>query len=495
MKSLCLLMLLAVESLQALPATQNHLSQSIVRETLFQQILNLTSPDLVVRDKVEALLTTRYQVRGYADQFRFEIHQLAKRSEQEPNLRVNPTTLISYQRLRRTDSIGHDQSDEIFYFYSRFIETMKDEQASANVKLKAMMALNQLDQNFVELPWEDQLQIAELLNELRGLRMIQSSNFNQVNQSVLIPQIDESSPSFSRNVQLTKTIVKAKSAKAMQIAARAQAKLKAKLPGEISFQSEMVGAPTNITPSSGNEGNVTGFHFPEGIVAMTFDDGPDPRFTRPLMDLLSSYSDRINTNAAGSFFWLAERVVTYPKIVQEAIERKFSTNCHSWSHKKVERLSGQSFVHEIVDAVNVEQKIYNRPSDQPIRFYRCPGGGCVNSKNVEGMRRVRAQLASMNLVHAYWSIDSLDYSFQDTDTIVTNVIEQLKISKRGIILMHDIHPFSVEAAGRILEWIKEQNNSGKMAIRLYTIEDAVDLENQAAQKITTSTLESKKVIK
>jgi hypothetical protein len=119
-------------------------------------------------------------------------------------------------------------------------------------------------------------------------------------------------------------------------------------------------------------------------------------------------------------------------------------------------------------AVHFAEGVYGRP----MRFYRLPGGAGINSPHV------RSRLRSLNLIHASWSIDSLDWKLKDSDEAAYLVTEQLAVAKRGIVLIHDIHDFSVRATLKILNWIKENNNSGKTQLRLYTIDAAVDLQNQ-----------------
>jgi hypothetical protein len=55
------------------------------------------------------------------------------------------------------------------------------------------------------------------------------------------------------------------------------------------------------------------------------------------------------------------------------------------------------------------------------------------------------------------------------------------------VLMHDFHPFSLEAAKMLLAWIADQNNSGQDHITLYTLDDAVDLYNHDAGAAVSTT--------
>jgi peptidoglycan-N-acetylglucosamine deacetylase len=61
-------------------------------------------------------------------------------------------------------------------------------------------------------------------------------------------------------------------------------------------------------------------------VALTFDDGPDPRFTPPLLDAL----DRSGIRA--TFFFLGERAAAHPEIVRRASSDGHAVGSHSFGH-------------------------------------------------------------------------------------------------------------------------------------------------------------------
>ena len=75
------------------------------------------------------------------------------------------------------------------------------------------------------------------------------------------------------------------------------------------------------------------FRLPEacarlGQVALTFDDGPDPRLTQAVLDLL----DR--RGAKASFFCIGRRAAAHPEIVREIVARGHSVENHSHIHAK-----------------------------------------------------------------------------------------------------------------------------------------------------------------
>jgi peptidoglycan/xylan/chitin deacetylase (PgdA/CDA1 family) len=439
------------------------LDQTIDREQRFQSILLLPAPDQEIVAQIRDVIDIRYQVHAGAEKFRAEVHQLAKRALLE-NILVEPTSLDSYRSLRATENVVETMTSDIDYFCARLLQSSKDEKIDVNVRLRAFVALNQIDEQLLSLPFEDQLQIENLLNELRASRMIGDGVFRR---SVRLPPAENfDQKSFAMQMKSLEKIIATKAHDKKRFD-RAQKILARKMPKMMESLRTSGGVAPRIYPSIDGAGNVEGYHFPLSVVSLTFDDGPDPEYTLPLVDILNSYG------APASFFWLAKNVRAFSSIVDEVTRQgQFSTNCHSWSHRIIARASGAVVQHEVVDAINAEQLAFGRP----IRFFRCPGGACSAA--------VRTALYNMHMIHAYWSIDSLDWLLKDTESIVSSVEDQLTVAKRGIILMHDIHPFSVAAAQQILAWIKQQNESGAMQIRLYTIDDAVELQNKSSESLS-----------
>jgi peptidoglycan/xylan/chitin deacetylase (PgdA/CDA1 family) len=61
-------------------------------------------------------------------------------------------------------------------------------------------------------------------------------------------------------------------------------------------------------------------------LALTFDDGPDPRWTPAILDLLEEHGHR------ATFFLIGERAARYPELVQEIHRRGHEIGNHTWSH-------------------------------------------------------------------------------------------------------------------------------------------------------------------
>ena len=62
-------------------------------------------------------------------------------------------------------------------------------------------------------------------------------------------------------------------------------------------------------------------------IALTFDDGPDPRDTPKLLDLLQE------NGVKATFFVVGQRAEQYPEIVRRARDEGHLIESHTWSHQ------------------------------------------------------------------------------------------------------------------------------------------------------------------
>jgi len=73
-------------------------------------------------------------------------------------------------------------------------------------------------------------------------------------------------------------------------------------------------------------GTITSVKTLDPVVALTFDDGPHPRYTRRLLEILKKY------HVHGTFFMVGELAHRYPDVVRSAAEAGHVIGNHSWNH-------------------------------------------------------------------------------------------------------------------------------------------------------------------
>lgn len=173
--------------------------------------------------------------------------------------------------------------------------------------------------------------------------------------------------------------------------------------------------------------------YQEKRIAITFDDGPHPRLTYELLDLLDQYE------AKATFFVLGNRVKFYPNIVQEIAKRKHELGNHSYSHRSFTSLNFEDILHEI----GTTSDLIKEASGQYPTLLRPPYGS-YNDLVKE----------ATHLPIVLWNIDSLDWKIKSPDVIAQHVLQDAGPNK--IILMHDIHKQSIDAVKIILETLTQE---------------------------------------
>ena len=68
-------------------------------------------------------------------------------------------------------------------------------------------------------------------------------------------------------------------------------------------------------------------------VALTFDDGPHPRYTHRILEILKKY------NVSATFFVLGVNVDNYPDAFCEIVESGCEIGNHTYSHKNIKDIN------------------------------------------------------------------------------------------------------------------------------------------------------------
>lgn len=162
-------------------------------------------------------------------------------------------------------------------------------------------------------------------------------------------------------------------------------------------------------------------------VALTFDDGPGP-YTNQLLDYLSAY------NAKATFYLVGSRVVQNTAVVSRMAREGHEIGNHSWNHADLTTLSEQDIRAQII-RTNESIRLATRNEVYPASFR--PPYGAYNKRVITG--------TGYNPV--MWDVDTLDWYYRNPERIVKLALT----AKAGdIILLHDIHPTTVQSVPEIL---------------------------------------------
>ncbi|MBE4909724.1 polysaccharide deacetylase family protein [Bacillus luteolus] len=181
----------------------------------------------------------------------------------------------------------------------------------------------------------------------------------------------------------------------------------------------------------------------EKRVALTFDDGPDPRFTGQVLDVLNQY------NVDATFFVMGARAETYPDLVKRMINEEHIVGNHTYWHPN---LVDQASVAALEREVNQTEEILENLIGYRTKLFRAPYGFLYNEL-VEKLR-------DMNYTVVGWSVDSLDWQ-EEPPTVIANTVTS-QVQPGSIILMHDGGEWdanrtpTIQALQQIIPTLKEQ---------------------------------------
>jgi peptidoglycan/xylan/chitin deacetylase (PgdA/CDA1 family) len=168
-------------------------------------------------------------------------------------------------------------------------------------------------------------------------------------------------------------------------------------------------------------------------VALTFDDGPNDTTTLDLLKILK------DNDVKATFFELGQMVDRYPEVSKKVHEEGHEIASHSYSHPQLNTLSPEDVKAEIT---KTDKAIYQATGVLPKNLR--PPYGAIDQQS--------AQAAGKSIIQ--WSVDTEDWKLKDPNKILKVV--QNNVYDGSIILLHDIHPKSVQAVPGIIQTLKAQ---------------------------------------
>ena len=174
----------------------------------------------------------------------------------------------------------------------------------------------------------------------------------------------------------------------------------------------------------------------EKIVALTFDDGPNPAKTPALMDALK------NAGVPATFFVVGIRAEAAPDLLRRMTGEGHEIANHSYSHPNLTFLTPTGVERELCRTSAI---VYDATGTRP-RFYRPPGGN-YNTSVVDAAE-------SLGMAGAYWTIDGIKYEAAPfkPQTLNDFVLKQLRPG--AIILLHNAPDNTIAALPALIAGIK-----------------------------------------
>lgn len=188
-------------------------------------------------------------------------------------------------------------------------------------------------------------------------------------------------------------------------------------------------------------------------VAISFDDGPDPRYTRKVLDILNEY------DVKAGFFVIGQNAAMHPRLTKAIFDEGHELGSHTFSHRDITDLSDNELVFEL----NSTQRVIQGITGHSAVLFRPPYlaiNDLPGEMPTESMMKRFLNIQDLGYTIVSASIDPRDWSGKTADQIVNDTISRVQNGRT--ILLHDSggdRTPTLEALPRIIEWLKANDYS------------------------------------
>ncbi|MFF3209605.1 polysaccharide deacetylase family protein [Streptomyces sp. NPDC002886] len=152
-------------------------------------------------------------------------------------------------------------------------------------------------------------------------------------------------------------------------------------------------------------------------MTLTFDDGPDPRYTPGILDTLARHGVR------AMFFVCGEMAVDNKDLLRRMVAEGHVIGNHTWTHPQLTKISRPAMASEIGRTSEVVQQAVGTAP----QWFRAPYGAWNRAAFEIG--------AELGMEPLAWTVDTLDWKEPGTTAIVSRVLKQA--APGVIVLNHD----------------------------------------------------------
>ncbi|MGB8603400.1 MAG: polysaccharide deacetylase family protein [Rhizomicrobium sp.] len=180
---------------------------------------------------------------------------------------------------------------------------------------------------------------------------------------------------------------------------------------------------------------------------LTFDDGPATSTTPAILAILRDQCVK------ATMFMIGRRASQNPTLVKDAFADGHTMGSHSWSHAMLQKIPYDAAISEIVrgyEAVETAEFGKPRPPDSP-RLFRFPDEHDTAALLVWAQSH-KIAVAGVDLTPSDWRNDPPDVTFKRFKNMLDHV-------DRGIILLHDGLPNTVQLLPKILDELRARHAS------------------------------------
>jgi cellulose synthase/poly-beta-1,6-N-acetylglucosamine synthase-like glycosyltransferase/peptidoglycan/xylan/chitin deacetylase (PgdA/CDA1 family)/spore germination protein YaaH len=167
-----------------------------------------------------------------------------------------------------------------------------------------------------------------------------------------------------------------------------------------------------------------------GLIALTFDDGPDPVWTPKILDVLKA------EHVAATFFIIGDNALTQRKLLERLIREGHEVGNHTYTHPNLAEATPRETALEL----NTTQRLFQAYTGRSLRFFRAPYFGDAEPTTADEIVPV-AEAQQRGYLSVGLHVDPDDWKRPGVSEIVQRAIDGVESANptysAQVILLHD----------------------------------------------------------
>ena len=200
-------------------------------------------------------------------------------------------------------------------------------------------------------------------------------------------------------------------------------------------------APAPVVPRAALLNKLADSH----TIALTFDDGPDPRWTPKILEILQRHG------AVATFCMVSKNAAGHEELVKQVVDAGMRLCDHSRTHD--EQLPDRDPARIDDEVVGAQSTLSAAAGGTSVEWFRAPGGNWSTE--------VATLSADHGMQPLSWNVDPRDWERPGATAIVAAVQQQIRQQAPDgpIVLLHDgggPRDQTVDALEQLIPWLAEQ---------------------------------------
>jgi cellulose synthase/poly-beta-1,6-N-acetylglucosamine synthase-like glycosyltransferase/peptidoglycan/xylan/chitin deacetylase (PgdA/CDA1 family)/spore germination protein YaaH len=187
----------------------------------------------------------------------------------------------------------------------------------------------------------------------------------------------------------------------------------------------------------------------EHQVVLTFDDGPDPKWTPQVLDILKA------RNVKAVFFLIGRQAEDYPKLVRRIVDEGHEIGSHTYTHPNLSLVSHEQISLEL----NATQFLLESITGRSTTLFRPPYNADSRPSSLAELAPLKIAQEEFGYLLVMESIDPEDWARPGTEEIIQRIKDQRHLG--NIILLHDAggnRAQTVEALPKIIDYLEARGD-------------------------------------